>query len=197
MEQDSVIRNLSRRIAQLEQAAVANSVSVIDGRFKRAEGVITAGDVYIIKATANRLVDTTDTEADENPVVVALNSTSAAHEWARCTNTGFAWVNFESGHDATPCDYVITSGWEGKARGQATRSSSSFGRLIQWDSSNLRGYVLLGREGGIGNLVYSIQDSSPTPTAAKFNVWEDDDDGHIYLYSHTTAQWVKVTGYIS
>ncbi|HUV92646.1 MAG TPA: hypothetical protein VMV80_06135 [Anaerolineales bacterium] len=199
MEQDSVIRNLSRRIAQLEQAAVANGVSAVEGRYKRAAGAITAGNVYVLKTSATRRIDTTTDEADKNPVVVALNSTDGVHKWARCTNAGYAWVNFEAGSNPTLRDYVVTSTTAGKAKAQSTASSASFGRLVQWDSVNLRGYVLLTREGGDDDacdFVRWYQSSTPSPTANKMNFHEDEDTGHLYYYSEHLEAWLKLTGFM-
>ena len=194
--QESTIEQLSRRIAQLERGAIASKTSTVEGRFKRAAGAITAGDVYVIQTTATRLIDTTTSEANENPVVVALSSTSAVHEWARCTDTGYAWVNFEDDSEPTLRDYVITSTTAGKAKAQTASSPASIGRLLQWDATNLRGYVLLTKEGGGGDVVYWSQASQPTPTAGKFNIWKDTDNGHVAFYLDEITAWARQTGFM-
>ena len=199
--QENVIEALSRRISNLERALIAGKTSAVEGRFKRAAGTITAGDVYVIQTTANRLINTTTTEADANPIVVAVNSTSAVNEWARCTDTGYAWVNFEDGTDPTIRDYVVTSTTAGKAKAQSESSSASIGRLIQWGVGTLRGYVSLTKQGG-GDAFYQI--ATPTPVAGKLNLWYKSGSGgdsqyaahHSFEYSFGESEWIDKFGWL-
>ena len=52
--------------------------------------------------------------------------------------------------------------------------------------------------GGSSNFVYWSQASEPTPTAGKFNIWKDTDNGHVafYLDDLDPPIWARVTGFM-
>jgi len=57
-------------------------------------------------------------------------------------------------------------------------------------------YCSVAGGGGIG-IAYFKQASAPTEMVSEaLNVWEDTDNGHIALYSHTLSLWLRITGFM-
>ena len=57
-------------------------------------------------------------------------------------------------------------------------------------------YALIGASSSESDIVYWSRASQPTPTAGKFNIWKDTDNGHVAFYLDEITAWARVTGFM-